>query len=283
MIVNREDIAKLDIIGYIEWLAEYPKMLVLDVLELECAKIDVTDLAVRKWNWHCYEIQSIRIGENFEYWYNIFCRLCTEKIEQKKIIIDKKKSSRTELGNLLLMYNTISVDESIHLDSENLIKKLDESNLEAYGITCKKLAYSLVDVFKEDINKKKFDSGRIERKIREFEERDFSALEHIINSTPYMPFYSSDVSLYLCAYELAELIFYKELVCGETENVQQQNILSMSERLVMLKDVGLFDLPYFSINPRTAKVSEREQSKLLAKILGCNEDNIRKAIRKVRK
>lgn len=129
----------------------------------------------------------------------------------------------------------------------------------------------------------RFDNNAIVNKMKELSETEFKHLSVLKDGRPCTGFFNiAKISIEL-AEELAMLTFYKELVCGEIDNVQQNGTLSMIERLTMLKGIGLFDLPYFSIDPRTAKVSEREQSKFLAKILECNEDNIRKAIRKVRK
>ena len=74
------------------------------------------------------------------------------------------------------------------------------------------------------------------------------------------------------------------MVTGE-KNVEHINkdCLSMNDKLNMLKDIGMFSLPFFSVNPLDKeRPSEREQSRFLSKVLECNEDNIRKALKKVR-
>ena len=87
-----------------------------------------------------------------------------------------------------------------------------------------------------------------------------------------------------CCKEIGELLFYRFLVSDEaqTESIKL-NEPTQREKLDKLKEIGVFDLDFFSVDPRGNGASQREQARFLASIIGGHEANIRKYLYNMRK
>lgn len=123
---------------------------------------------------------------------------------------------------------------------------------------------------------------RKEDKIQEYENKDFLVLDYLKNGLIYKPVFADDNIK--CCQEIGELLFYKFLVSNEvqTESIKL-NETTQREKLDKLKNIGVFDLDFFSVDPRRNGVSQRKQASFLASIIGGNETNIRNYLAKIRK
>ena len=167
--------------------------------------------------------------------------------------------------------------------------------------------------------KGRFYSSYKEKVLAKFENTNYNILDFIENGEIYTPVYNIDTNkvfayINLGEYyedieenefikECAELLAFQELTKNtekvNTENQSKNNIslnpekkeedsylefTSVKEKMLMLDSIGVFNLPYFDINPTNEKaISQRAQSRFLAKILDKSEPNIRKCLSAIRK
>lgn len=167
------------------------------------------------------------------------------------------------------------------------IDKIRESSILKNTYAAKKIIETWFEVSKEmflNDNRALFvsEERRKEEKIQEYENTDFHVLEYLKNGLIYTPVFADDNIK--CCKEIGELLFYRFLVSDEaqTESIKQ-NEPTQREKLDKLKEIGVFDLDFFSVDPRGNGASQREQARFLASIIGGHEANIRKYLYNMRK
>ncbi|WP_291600851.1 hypothetical protein [Bacteroides sp.] len=282
MKVNRNDIGCYDLQGYIDWLIGLPTDLIIDMSDLELLKMREKDLVLRAWKWHSYFLRTEKKSIHYPKYEKIYA----DTIKYIRSEIQKREKSEETLRYFALCTNIEDLQQENGVvkfkSNEEYIDLIINSNIRSNV----KVAEKLIEVWRnacwETLEEKKFDSKRYEKEISKYEQINFPVMDYLENNTIDARIYL-DRNFEVCQ-ELAELLFYKELVTGE-KNVEHINkdCLSMNDKLNMLKDIGMFSLPFFSVNPLDKeRPSEREQSRFLSKVLECNEDNIRKALKKVR-
>lgn len=293
MKVNRIQIQSYDVEKYVKWMVNLPTDLVYNVGEwLRLRHIEVY-LSLRKYKSRLY-FESIRNDKgkalSFNYdKYNGF-------YEKMLLLVKKEILAHDQTERLFMFMVVMGFMEQKELecleagrkhDYQLYIDKIKESSIIKNAYVAKEFIRTCFevskDVFLNDdralfINEER----RKEEKIQEYENTDFPVLEYLKNGLIYTPVFA-DYNI-KCCQEIGELLFYKFLVSDEvqTENMKP-NEPTQREKLDKLKSIGVFDLDFFSIDPRKNGASQREQARFLASIIGGNETNIRNYLAKMRK
>lgn len=280
MRVDKEEIQGLKVVEYVNRLSGLPSMLCNKAEEADFIRFKSDRYAIWAWKWHVYSVNTEK-SSTFGYWYAKFQELYKQKQAQLKDDLESIGHLYDDLLKIALSAGVLCevIPEKKDIEIASMLMK---ARIDTHSQTKIEVFDLLLDDKRSKLERMKlFNENCVQDEIKRFENIDFKCVESIKQNEIYSLFYSND---WLSAIdELAELAFYKELIAGEYEEKgNEKSPLSMVDKLKMLKDVGLFGLSYFSINPQTATISEREQSRFLSKLLGANDVNIRKRLKEIR-
>lgn len=301
MKVDRNQIQSYDIEKYIKWITNLPIDLICDVREwLRLRQIE-DYLSLRKYKSYL-RFESIRNDKekasSFDYdKYNGF-------YEKMLLLVKENILSHNQTERLFAFMVVVGFVEQKDLeclqaggkrDYQLYIDKIKESSILRNAYTAKKIIETWYEVSKDKFlndDRALFvsEERRKEEKIQEYENTDFPVLEYLKDGLIYTSVFADDNIK--CCQEIGELLFYKFLVSDEAQaesidEVQAESIklnnLTQREKLDKLKEIGVFDLDFFSVDPRGNGASQREQARFLASIIGGHEANIRKYLYNMRK
>lgn len=293
MKVNRNQIQSYDIEKYVKWIVNLPIDLVCNVSEwLRLRRIE-DYLSLRKYKSRL-DFESIKndkekdLSSKYDK-YNGF-------YEKMLLLVKKEILAHDQTGQLftfMVVMGFMGQKDLEYLqvggkhDYRLYIDKIRESSILRNTYAAKEFIETWFEVSKEmflNDNRALFvsEERRKEEKIQEYENTDFHVLEYLKNGLIYTPVFADDNIKY-CK-EIGELLFYRFLVSDEaqTESIKL-NEPTQREKLDKLKEIGVFDLDFFSVDPRGNGASQREQARFLASIIGGHEANIRKYLYNMRK
>lgn len=293
MKADRNQIQNYNISKYIEWLISFPTDLVYNISEwLRLRRIE-DYLSLRKYKSRLY-FESIRNDKekalSFNYdKYNGFYEKMLLLVKKEMLAHDKTEHlfSFMVVSGLMKQKDLECSQAGGKHDYRLYIDKIRESSILKNTYAAKKIIETWFEVSKEmflNDNRALFvsEERRKEEKIQEYENTDFYVLEYLKKGLIYTPVFADDNIK--CCKEIGELLFYRFLVSDEaqTESIKQ-NEPTQREKLDKLKEIGVFDLDFFSVDPRGNGASQREQARFLASIIGGHEANIRKYLYNMRK
>lgn len=301
MKADRNQVQSYDIERYKEWITNLPINLICDVREWLRLRHIGDYLSLRKYKSHL-RFESIRNDKekalSFDYdKYNGFYEKMLLLVKQEMLAHDKTE----QLFTFMLVLGLIGKKDIEYLqaggkcDYKLYIDKIIESSILKNTDSAKDLVETFFEVSKDKFlsdNRVLFvsEERRKEEKIQEYENTDFPVLEYLKDGLIYTPVFADDNIK--CCQEIGELLFYKFLVSDEVQaesidEAQAESIklnnLTQREKLDKLKEIGVFDLDFFSVDPRGNGASQREQARFLASIIGGHEANIRKYLYNMRK
>lgn len=293
MKADRNQVQSYDIEGYVKWITNLPINLICDVREWLRLRHIEDYLSLRKYKSHL-RFESIRNDKekalSFEYdKYNGFYEKMLLLVKQEMLAHDKTE----QLFTFMLVLGLIGKKDIEYLqaggkcDYKLYIDKIIESSILKNTDSVKDLIKTFFEVSKDKFlsdNRALFvsEERRKEEKIQEYENTDFPVLEYLKDGLIYTPVFADDNIK--CCQEIGELLFYKFLVSDEVQAESLKlNEPTQRKKLDKLKSIGVFDLDFFSVDPRKKGVSQREQARFLASIIGGNETNIRNYLAKMRK
>lgn len=293
MKADRNQIQNYNISKYIEWLISFPTDLVYNISEWLRLRHIEDYLSLRKYKSRLY-FESIRNDKekalSFNYdKYNGFYEKMLLLVKKEMLAHDKTEHlfSFMVVSGLMKQKDLECLQAGGKHDYRLYIDKIRESSILKNTYAAKKIIETWFEVSKEmflNDNRALFvsEERRKEEKIQEYENTDFHVLEYLKNGLIYTPVFADDNIK--CCQEIGELLFYKFLVSNEvqTESIKL-NEPTQREKLDKLKNIGVFDLDFFSVDPRRNGVSQRKQASFLASIIGGNETNIRNYLAKIRK
>lgn len=293
MKADRNQIQNYNISKYIEWLISFPTDLVYNISEWLRLRHIEDYLSLRKYKSRLY-FESIRNDKekalSFNYdKYNGFYEKMLLLVKKEMLAQDKTEHlfSFMVVSGLMKQKDLECLQAGGKHDYRLYIDKIRESSILKNTYAAKKIIETWFEVSKEmflNDNRALFvsEERRKEEKIQEYENTDFHVLEYLKNGLIYTPVFADDNIK--CCKEIGELLFYRFLVSDEaqTESIKQ-NEPTQREKLDKLKEIGVFDLDFFSVDPRGNGASQREQARFLASIIGGHEANIRKYLYNMRK
>lgn len=293
MKADRNQIQNYNISKYIEWLISFPTDLVYNISEWLRLRHIEDYLSLRKYKSRLY-FESIRNDKekalSFNYdKYNGFYEKMLLLVKKEMLAHDKTEHlfSFMVVSGLMKQKDLECLQAGRKHDYRLYIDKIRESSILKNTYAAKKIIETWFEVSKEmflNDNRALFvsEERRKEEKIQEYENTDFHVLEYLKNGLIYTPVFADDNIK--CCKEIGELLFYRFLVSDEaqTESIKQ-NEPTQREKLDKLKEIGVFDLDFFSVDPRGNGASQREQARFLASIIGGHEANIRKYLYNMRK
>lgn len=293
MKADRNQIQNYNISKYIEWLISFPTDLVYNISEWLRLRHIEDYLSLRKYKSRLY-FESIRNDKekalSFNYdKYNGFYEKMLLLVKKEMLAHDKTEHlfSFMVVSGLMKQKDLECSQAGGKHDYRLYIDKIRESSILKNTYAAKKIIETWFEVSKEmflNDNRALFvsEERRKEEKIQEYENTDFYVLEYLKNGLIYTPVFADDNIK--CCKEIGELLFYRFLVSDEaqTESIKQ-NEPTQREKLDKLKEIGVFDLDFFSVDPRGNGASQREQARFLASIIGGHEANIRKYLYNMRK
>lgn len=287
MKVNRNQIKNYDIEKYVEWIVNLPDDLVFNISEWLRFKHIETYLSIRKYKSRIRNERFRKDNENAEY--RFFYEKMLLRVKEEITAHDKTEQLFTFMVVMGLMErkNIEYLQAGGKHDYQLYIDKIKESRIFNNAYAAKEFIKTCFEVCKDvflNDNRALFisEEERKEDKIKEYENKDFLVLDYLKNGLIYKPVFADDNIK--CCQEIGELLFYKFLVSNEvqTESIKL-NETTQREKLDKLKNIGVFDLDFFSVDPRRNGVSQRKQASFLASIIGGNETNIRNYLAKIRK
>lgn len=166
-------------------------------------------------------------------------------------------------NNTILFCNNIS-------NIINEINKISDYNLCIYN--------SNTQTFADDLERIKVVNKNIEAtRIQEIENKDFQTLTFILNNQFNHLFYTLGDEYRLTAVcELVDLTIYKYLVDNNIQDLTTEKTVNIREKLLIAKDLGLFENEKYSKDPRKKNViSNSEFARQFAKIAGCSSHRVR--------
>lgn len=274
---TREDVKGLDIDTYLDWLETLPREVIISTIKRSIAE---KRLPWIQWRQHYWDIQYPYKEKKI---YELYCSLSNKKIEELKKDIEYGEKLKSYIHCLLLWSgkeDALNVKSLFETDETILIKDLSNSKASGYAELAKIYATTCYETYqKEYEQKQQFNSNAKEKELKRLENIDFKYAKYIEDGEAIPSFYMQDFTK--SADEIGTLLYFKQLAIDEPKN-DTGNGLTCLEKLRLLKSIGVFELPFFSIDPTKEGNSEREQSRILSKVLEYNEDNIRKALKKVR-
>lgn len=293
MKADRNQIQNYNISKYIEWFISFPTDLVYNISEWLRLRHIEDYLSLRKYK-SCLYFESIRNDKekalSFNYdKYNGFYEKMLLLVKKEMLAHDKTEHlfSFMVVSGLMKQKDLECLQAGGKHDYWLYIDKIRESSILKNTYAAKKIIETWFEVSKEmflNDNRALFvsEERRKEEKIQEYENTDFHVLEYLKKGLIYMPVFADDNIK--CCKEIGELLFYRFLVSDEaqTESIKQ-NEPTQREKLDKLKEIGVFDLDFFSVDPRGNGASQREQARFLASIIGGHEANIRKYLYNMRK
>lgn len=293
MKADRNQIQNYNISKYIEWLISFPADLVYNISEWLRLRHIEDYLSLRKYKSRLY-FESIRNDKekalSFNYdKYNGFYEKMLLLVKKEMLAYDKTEHlfSFMVVSGLMKQKDLECLQAGGKHDYRLYIDKIRESSILKNTYAAKKIIETWFEVSKEmflNDNRALFvsEERRKEEKIQEYENTDFHVLEYLKNGLIYTPVFADDNIK--CCKEIGELLFYSFLVSDEvqTEKIKLSEP-TQREKLDKLKSIGVFDLDFFSVDPRGKLPSQREQARFLASIIGGHEANIRKYLYNMRK
>lgn len=190
--------------------------------------------------------------------------------------IDKDQKLKETLGNRELFLNDEKARQYIIYFCNNIsniiteINKMSEYNLYIYNSNTQTIA--------DDLERIKVINKNIEAtRIQEIENKDFQTLNFILNNQFNFLFYTlGDEYRQTAVSELIDLTVYKYLVDNNIQDLTTENTISIREKLLIAKDLGLFENEKYSKDPRKKNViSNSEFARQFAKIAGCSSHRVR--------
>lgn len=152
----------------------------------------------------------------------------------------------------------------------NDIDKISEYNLYIYNSNTQTIA--------DDLERIKVVNKNIEAtRIQEIENKDFQTLTFILNNQFNHFFYTlGDEYRQTVVSELIDLTVYKYLVDNNVQDLTTEKTVNIREKLLIAKDLGLFENEKYSKDPRKKNViSNSEFARQFAKIAGCSSHRVR--------
>lgn len=190
----------------------------------------------------------------------------------KEILGDENRYFNDEIvrNNTILYCNKIS-------NIINDIDKISEYNLYIYNSNTQTIA--------DDLEHIKVVNKNIEAtRIQEIENKDFQTLTFILNNQFNYFFYTlGDEYRETVVSELIDLTVYKYLVDNNIQDLTTEKAITIREKLLIAKELGLFENERFAKDPRNKKViSEVYFSQQFAKIAGCSPNTVRRVYRQMK-
>lgn len=293
MKANRNQIQSYDIKGYVEWLVNLPEYLIFNVGEWLRLKHIKGYLSLRDWKLSLYfeSLKNDKAKAPFPKYdeYKEFYRKMLLRVKKEMSEYDKTE----QLFTFVAVMGFIGQKDLECLkaggkhDYKLYIDNIRESSILRNTYIAKEFIETWFEVSKDMFfgdNRALFvsEEKRKEEKIQEYENTDFAVLEYLKNGVIYPQVFADDNIK--CCQEIGELLFYEFLVSdkAQTESIKI-NEPTQREKLDKLKSIGVFDLDFFSVDPRKNGLSQRKQASFLASIIGGNETNIRNYLAKIRK
>lgn len=277
MKITREQIKDIDILDYVDWLVKYPYEVaccsyecalaqsMLDIYEdlfivstlkdYYSGKADLTEIyeeLVLKTRDELYEV----VNEDRKYIKDLYILV--------SIILNRPEDRYFDLLDEYGVFEIIDI-----LFDSFLVRDLD------YRMDFFKQEYSkLKDSFS---NKPVISSAYICLELGKIENIDFKCLDSVISyeiiNSFFKKYFAEPIK------ELALLAYYKDLYVLLKDEPKEPKELSLLDKMKKLKEIGVFELPYFSGKDGCGYInSDRKKSRLLSDLLGYHEETIRKVL-----